>query len=81
MSMLSQALEHLVSGIVDEPEAVRANEKSLRRGKLLEVRVTPGDLGRVIGRNGRTAKALRRVASALSTQGSVRVDVIDQDRR
>lgn len=81
MSMLSQALEHLVSGIVDEPEAVRVNEKSLRRGKLLEVRVTPGDLGRVIGRNGRTAKALRRVASALSTQGSVRVDVIDQDRR
>ena len=81
MSMLSQALEHLVSGIVDEPEAVRVNEKSLRRGKLLEVRVTPGDLGRVIGRNGRTAKALRRVVSALSTQGSVRVDVIDQDRR
>ena len=81
MSMLSQALEHLVSGIVDEPEAVRVNEKSLRRGKLLEVRVTPGDLGHVIGRNGRTAKALRRVASALSTQGSVRVDVIDQDRR
>lgn len=80
MSMLSEALEHLVSGIVDEPEAVRVNEKSLRRGKLLEVRVSPGDLGRVIGRNGRTAKALRSVASALSTNGSVRVDVIDQGR-
>ncbi len=80
MSMLSESLEHLVSGIVDEPEAVRVNEKSLRRGKLLEVRVAPGDLGRVIGRNGRTAKALRSVASALSTNGSVRVDVIDQDR-
>lgn len=80
MSMLSESLEHLVSGIVDEPEAVRVNEKSLRRGKLLEVRVSPGDLGRVIGRNGRTAKALRSVVSALSTQGSVRVDVIDQDR-
>lgn len=80
MSMLSESLEHLVSGIVDEPEAVRVNEKSLRRGKLLEVRVAPGDLGRVIGRNGRTAKALRAVASALSTNGAVRVDVIDQDR-
>lgn len=80
MSMLSESLEHLVSGIVDEPEAVRVNEKSLRRGKLLKVRVAPGDLGRVIGRNGRTAKALRSVASALSTNGSVRVDVIDQDR-
>lgn len=81
MSMLSDSLEHLVSGIVDEPTAVRINEKSLRRGKLLEVRVAPADLGRVIGRNGRTAKALRTVASALSTNGSVRVDVIDQDRR
>ena len=81
MSMLADSLEHLVGGIVDEPEAVRVNEKSLRRGKLLEVHVAPGDLGRVIGRNGRTAKALRTVASALSSNGSVRVDVIDQDRR
>ena len=80
MSMLADSLEHLVSGIVDEPEAVRVSEKSLRRGKLLEVHVAPSDLGRVIGRNGRPAKALRSVASALSTQGSVRVDVIDQDR-
>ena len=81
MSMLAYSLEHLVSGFFDEPEAVRVNEKSLRRGKLLEVHVAPGDLGRVIGRNGRTAKALRTVASALSSNGSVRVDVIDQDRR
>ncbi|EEJ53675.1 hypothetical protein HMPREF0578_1798 [Mobiluncus mulieris 28-1] len=80
MSMIAESLEHLVSGIVDEPEAVRVNEKSLRRGKLLEVRVAPADLGRVIGRNGRTAKALRCVATALSTNGSVRVDVIDQER-
>lgn len=51
-----------------------------RRGELLEVRVNPEDLGRVIGRNGRTAKALRSVMGALATNGSVRVDVIETDR-
>ncbi|MDO4613303.1 MAG: RNA-binding protein [Actinomycetaceae bacterium] len=79
--MLADALEHLVAGIVDHPEDVRVNERSLRRGKLLEVRVNPEDLGRVIGRSGRTARALRTVMSALSTRGPVRVDVVDTDRR
>ena len=79
--MLADALEHLVAGIVDHPEDVRVNERSLRRGNLLEVRVNPEDLGRVIGRSGRTARALRTVMSALSTRGPVRVDVVDTDRR
>jgi predicted RNA-binding protein YlqC (UPF0109 family) len=43
--------------------------------------VDPADLGRVIGRQGRTAKALRTVVGALSTTGPVRVDVVDTDRR
>jgi len=54
--------------------------KSTRRGDLLEVRVNPEDLGRVIGRQGRTARALRTVMAALAKE-SVRVDVIDTDRR
>ncbi|MDO5671715.1 MAG: RNA-binding protein [Actinomycetaceae bacterium] len=78
--MLPDALEHLVRGIVDDPDAVRVSEKSLRRGSLLEVRVAPSDLGRVIGRSGRTAKALRAVMGAISKNGSVRVDVVDTDR-
>ncbi|MDO5034174.1 MAG: RNA-binding protein [Actinomycetaceae bacterium] len=78
--MLADALEHLVSGIVDNPDDVEVNTRSMRRGQLLEVRVHPDDLGRVIGRNGRTARALRAVMSALSTRGPVRVDVIDTDR-
>lgn len=77
--MLADALEHLVCGIVDHPDDVHVEERSMRRGKLLEVRVNPEDLGRVIGRSGRTAKALRTVMSALS-KGPVRVDVIDTDR-
>ncbi|WP_371151971.1 RNA-binding protein [Buchananella felis] len=79
--MLADALEHLVRGIVDNPDEVRVTSKNLRRGELLEVRVAQSDLGRVIGRSGRTARALRTVISALATQGPVRVDVIDTDRR
>ena len=79
--MLADALEHLVRGIVDHPDDVNVSSRSLRRGDLLEVRVHPSDLGRVIGRSGRTAKALRTVVSALSTSGPVRVDVVDVDRR
>jgi predicted RNA-binding protein YlqC (UPF0109 family) len=79
--MLADELEHLVRGIVDHPADVQVSSSSLRRGELLEVRVHPDDLGRVIGRGGRTARALRTVVGALSTQGAVRVDVVDVDRR
>ncbi|MCK6210671.1 RNA-binding protein [Georgenia sp. EYE_87] len=79
--MLADALEHLVRGIVDHPDDVQVTARSLRRGELLEVRVHPEDLGRVIGRSGRTARALRTVIGALSTSGPVRVDVVDTDRR
>ncbi|GAB2697862.1 RNA-binding protein [Thalassiella azotivora] len=78
--MLAEALEHLVRGIVDNPDDVRITEKSLRRGTVLEVRVHPDDLGRVIGRSGRTAKALRTVLGAIAGNGQVRVDVVDVDR-
>ena len=79
--MLADALEHLVGGIVDHPEDVRVSKRNTRRGDLLEVRVNPDELGRVIGRNGRTARALRKVTSALKGNGSVRVDVVETDRR
>ena len=79
--MLAEALEHLVRGIVDAPEDVTGRAREGRRGETLEVRVHPDDLGRVIGRSGRTAKALRTVVSALASGESVRVDVVDTDRR
>jgi predicted RNA-binding protein YlqC (UPF0109 family) len=46
---------------------------------LLEVHVHPDDLGRVIGRNGRTAKALRTIVNALADGKKIRVDVVDTD--
>ncbi|MFJ4160341.1 RNA-binding protein [Microbacterium testaceum] len=75
--MLSAALEHVVKGIVDHPEAVTIRSSSSPRGDVLEVRVHPDDRGRVIGRGGRTAKALRTVVSALADGRRVRVDVAD----
>ncbi|PPB50531.1 MULTISPECIES: RNA-binding protein [Arthrobacter] len=79
--MLAEALEHLVRGIVDNPDDVRVSAKTNRRGETLEVRVHQEDLGRVIGRQGRTARALRTVVSALADGEPVRVDVVDTDRR
>ena len=78
--MLTEALENLVRGIVDTPEAVRVDARSQRRGDMLEVRVAPEDLGRVIGRQGRTATALRTVLDGLAGH-PVRVDVVETDRR
>ena len=82
--MLEEALEHLVRGIVDHPDDVRVDLIDNRRGQRLEVRVHPDDLGRVIGRNGRTAKALRQVISGVGSRAGfrgIRVDVVDVDRR
>lgn len=77
--MLAAALTHLVKGIVDHPEQVNVVSRSSPRAEVLEVRVHPDDLGRVIGRSGRTAKALRTLISALADGKRVRVDVVDTD--
>lgn len=79
--MLEDALDHLVSGIVDNPDDVDVRRRSGRRHDVLQVRVNPEDLGRVIGRQGRTAKALRAVLGALPGGDEVRVDVVDTDRQ
>ena len=77
--MLEEALEHLVKGIVDNPDDVQVASRTMRRGRVLEVRVHPDDLGKVIGRNGRTARALRTVVSAIGGRG-IRVDLVDVDQ-
>ena len=76
--MLEEALDHLVRGIVDHPDQVQVDRRQLRRGQVLEVRVHPDDLGKVIGRGGRTARALRAVNTALGGRG-IRVDLVDVD--
>ncbi len=78
--MLEEALEHLVRGIVDHPDDVQVDLVTNRRGRTLEVRVNPEDLGKVIGRAGRTAKALRQIMTSVGGRG-LRVDVVDTDGR
>ena len=72
-------MEHLVRGIVSHPDDVSV--KMIRpkgRGRILRVRVHPEDMGRVIGRSGRTANALRTVVSAADDgRGGVRLDFVD----
>ena len=76
---LAPALAHLVKGIVDHPEEVRVASRDSQRAEVLEERVHPEDLGRVIGRGGRTAQSLRTVVGALAVGRRIRVDVIDTD--
>ncbi|WP_415646173.1 RNA-binding protein [Stackebrandtia soli] len=76
LNVLRPALEHLVKGIVSHPDDVRVRMMNERRGKRLEVRVHPEDLGTVIGRGGRTVKALRQVIGSIGGRG-IRVEVLD----
>jgi len=68
-------LEHIVRSIVDDPAAVQV-EATPDRGRIrLDVRVGPGDLGRVIGRRGRTAQSVRTVVRAAATRDDADVDI------
>jgi predicted RNA-binding protein YlqC (UPF0109 family) len=68
-------LTHIVKSIVDDPDAVTVEEVD-DGGKLrLDVRVGEGDLGRVIGRRGRTAASIRTVARAAASKDDVAIDI------
>jgi len=68
--------EHLVRALVDEPDQVRIDpEEGRRGGVVLRVNVAPDDMGRVIGRRGRTAQAVRTLVAAAAAKDGVEVDV------
>lgn len=79
--MLDEALGHLVRGIVNHPDDVSVEERTGRRGRTLKVHVNPEDMGRVIGRAGRTATALRTVITGLNEDRGVRIDFLDVAER
>jgi predicted RNA-binding protein YlqC (UPF0109 family) len=74
-----ELVEFLARELVDDPDAVVATESSDQRGTLITLRVAQSDMGKVIGRGGRTAKAIRSVVRAAATrQGiSAHVDIAD----
>jgi uncharacterized protein len=63
---LREAVENLVKALVDNPDAVTVNERQDRSATVFAVSVAETDMGKVIGREGRTAKALRSLMHAAS---------------
>ena len=75
-------VEFLVRALVDDPEAVRVEELDDGGDIVIEVHVAGDDLGRVIGREGRVANAIRTLAKAAATaqgEGRVLVEIIEDD--
>ncbi len=69
-------VEYVLRGIVERPDQVRVEELQDERGAVLRVRVAPEDVGKVIGRGGRMARALRTLVRAAGTR-SGRVVVLE----
>jgi predicted RNA-binding protein YlqC (UPF0109 family) len=61
----------IVQALVDEPDAVRVVPRQTELGIVLDISVAPGDLGKVIGKQGRTARSLRTILCAASTTTGV----------
>lgn len=68
-------LEHIVKSIVDQPDQVTVDEVTNEGKHRLDVRVGDGDLGRVIGRRGRTAASIRTVTRAAASKDGVDLDI------
>lgn len=66
--MLTDLVEHVAKSLVDRPDEVRVEEVQDDKGSILELYVAQEDLGRIIGRNGKTAKSIRAILSAASTR-------------
>ncbi|MGQ0617509.1 MAG: KH domain-containing protein [Acidimicrobiia bacterium] len=67
--------EYLVKAVVEEPDRVQVSVHSRGRRTAFDVRVEPGDMGRVIGKRGRIAQAIRTVVRAAAVRDGVEVDV------
>jgi hypothetical protein len=72
-------LEHVARSIVDDPEGVAVEVSETRGGIHLALHVAQGDMGRIIGRRGRTAQALRALVRAAAARDSqeASVDIVD----
>jgi uncharacterized protein len=70
---MRELVEYLARALVDDPDSVRVEEITEDDATVIEVRVAPDDLGRVIGRSGRVANAIRTVAKAAATHEDKRV--------
>jgi predicted RNA-binding protein YlqC (UPF0109 family) len=67
--------DYLVRQVVEEPDGVEVDVNERSRGTTIEVRVAPGDMGRVIGKRGRIAQSIRTVVRAAAVRDGSSVDV------
>ena len=77
--MEKDLIEYIAKSLVDDPSAVSVTETEGERGPVLELRVAQGDIGKVIGKYGRIAKALRTVLSASASRDGKHysLDILD----
>jgi predicted RNA-binding protein YlqC (UPF0109 family) len=66
--MLKELIEYMARALVDNPERVKVSEIEGEQTSVIELRVAKEDLGKVIGKQGRTARAMRTILSAASTK-------------
>jgi predicted RNA-binding protein YlqC (UPF0109 family) len=76
---MKELIEAIVKALVDHPEAVQVNSIEGQQATVLELRVHPEDLGKVIGRQGRTAKAMRTIlgASGMKLQKRLTLEILE----
>ena len=81
MIELKEVLKEIVSPIVSQPDKVIIIDEVSGRDVLLKLNVAPEDMGKVIGRHGKIANAIRTVMKAAATAANllVRVDILDYD--
>lgn len=79
MQQLRELLDSLARSLVDDPESVKVTATELESTVVLELTVAPEDIGKVIGKQGRIAKAIRTVvkASAVKHGKRVIVEIVD----
>lgn len=65
MASVRELVEDIAKALVDEPDQVSVNEVSGEQATVLELKVGPGDLGKVIGKQGRTARSIRTLLGAV----------------
>lgn len=72
-------IEYIAKSLVDDPTAVSVNTIETDAGLTIELRVGPADIGKVIGKQGRIAKAIRTILSASAMRGNkdVRLQILD----
>jgi hypothetical protein len=65
---MKELIEYIAKSLVDHPEEVKVTEVEGERTSVIELSVTKEDLGKVIGKQGKTARAMRTILSAASTK-------------